>query len=136
MSKKYNVAVVGGHGLVSVSIIKELYRLNFPLESLTIYGSSEHANEDLIVNGKTHKIKILNEENLEHFDLVFFSTGEDISKEYASKFIHLGAKVIDNSNEKIIVEIIHADTIINISGIIVRSIKCRSIPLIATMVEQ
>ena len=98
MSKKYNVAVVGGHGLVSVSIIKELYRLNFPLESLTIYGSSEHANEDLIVNGKTHKIKILNEENLEHFDLVFFSTGEDISKEYASKFIHLGAKVIDNSS--------------------------------------
>ena len=54
--------------------------------------------EDLIVNDKTHKIKILSEENLEHFDLVFFSTGEDISKEYASKFIRLGAKVIDNSS--------------------------------------
>ena len=98
MSKLYDVAVVGGHGLVSKSIIKDLYKYNFPLRNLVVYGSKEHANMDLNIDGREFKIKVLVDENIEKFDVVFFSTGEDLSYKYAEKFISLGARVIDNSS--------------------------------------
>lgn len=98
MQKKYDVAVVGGHGLVCKSIIKDLYLYNFPLKRLTIYGSKEHAGIDLEVEGKKHKIVPFIKENIQKHDLVFFSTGEDLAKDYAKYFIEKGARVIDNSS--------------------------------------
>jgi len=92
------VAVVGGHGLVAKAIIKDLLDYEFPLSRLVVYGSKQNSNIDLVVNGRTFKVETIDEEHIEKFDLVFFSTGEDLSDKYASLFIEKGARVIDNSS--------------------------------------
>ena len=37
--------------------------------------------------GRKFKIETIDEENIPHFDLVFFSTGDDLSYKYAPLFI-------------------------------------------------
>lgn len=98
MIKLYDVAVVGGHGLVSKAIVNDLFKYNFPIKNLVIYGSKEHKDIELVSNGKKFKVDTIDEENIPHFDLVFFSTGEDLSYKYAPLFIKKGARVIDNSS--------------------------------------
>ena len=98
MNKKYRVAVVGGHGLVAKTIIEDLYRYDFPMSELIIYGSKEHASIDLIISHKKYHIVPLEEDNVMSFDLVFFSSSEDLSNKYAEIFIQKGARVIDNSS--------------------------------------
>ncbi|MCH5171975.1 MAG: aspartate-semialdehyde dehydrogenase [Erysipelotrichales bacterium] len=98
MNKKYKVAVIGGHGLVARAIISDLHRYDFPMSELVIYGSKEHASIDLVVDHKKYKVVPLDEENVMSFDLVFFSSGEDLSNKYAELFIKKGARVIDNSS--------------------------------------
>ncbi|MCH5180194.1 MAG: aspartate-semialdehyde dehydrogenase [Erysipelotrichales bacterium] len=98
MNKKYRVAVIGGHGLVSKSIIEDLERFNFPMSELVVYGSKVHASIDLVVNYKKYRILPLEEDNVMPFDLVFFSSSDDLSNKYAKLFIEKGARVIDNSS--------------------------------------
>ena len=98
MNKKYRVAVIGGHGLVARAIIEDLHRYNFPISELIVYGSKEHASIDLIIKGEKYHIVPLEEKNVREFDLVFFSSSEDLSNKYAKLFIEKGARVIDNSS--------------------------------------
>ncbi len=98
MNKQYKVAVVGGHGLVAKAIIADLFRYNFPISELVVYGSKEHATVDLKINGHTYQILPLEASNVKHYDLVFFSSSEDLSNKYATLFIEKGARVIDNSS--------------------------------------
>lgn len=98
MSKSYDIAVVGGHGLVSKAIIKDLFNSGIPIKSLVVFGSKENVDIDLIVDGHTLKVEVIDEKNIKHFDIVFFSTGDDLSYKYAQLFIDKGARVIDNSS--------------------------------------
>lgn len=98
MIKKYKVAIVGGHGLVLKHIVSDLLKTQFPLESLTIYGSKENANVPLIIDDVEYPIHIIEEENIDSFDIVFFCSVEDLSYKYAEAFMSKGARIIDNSS--------------------------------------
>lgn len=98
MKKEWKVALVGAHGLVGKSMIEDLFRLDFPMDCLTLYGSKEHANVPIKINGTLYPVFVLNEENIQPFDLVFFSGNEEIAEKYAPLFIKKGAVVIDNSS--------------------------------------
>ena len=98
MKKEWKVALVGAHGLVGKSMIEDLFRLDFPMDCLTLYGSKEHANVPIKINGTLYPVLVLNEENIQPFDLVFFSGNEEIAEKYAPLFIKKGAIVIDNSS--------------------------------------
>ncbi len=98
MNKKWKIAIVGGHGLVAKHIIKDLFDLEFPMESLTLYGSKEHAHTPIKIQKEIYPITPLSHKTIQDFDLVFFSGNDHISEEYASDFIKKGALVIDNSS--------------------------------------
>ncbi len=98
MEKKWKVAVIGGHGLVTKCLIEDLFKYHFPLESLSIYGSKEKADIPLVINERTFIVIPLDKKTITYYDLVFFSGNENIAKEYAPDFIKKGAIVIDNSS--------------------------------------
>ncbi len=98
MKKKWKVAIVGGHGLVAKSIIQDLFDQEFPMESLTLYGSKENAQTPIQILKEIYPIIALSHETIKPFDLVFFSGNEHIAEEYAQGFIEKGAIVIDNSS--------------------------------------
>ena len=66
MIKLYDVAVVGGHGLVSKAIVNDLFKYNFPIKNLVIYGSNEHKDIELISNNQKFKINTIDENNIPH----------------------------------------------------------------------
>lgn len=98
MSKTYKVAVVGGHGLVAINIIRDLYKTKFPFSEIVVYGSKEHEMTPLVVDNHTFKINIIDEENIPHYDIVFFSGNDDLSYKYVDLFVAKGARIIDNSS--------------------------------------
>ena len=98
MKRKWKVAIVGVHGLVGQSLIEDLFRYDFPLESLTLYGSKENANIPIKIGTSLYPVHVLKKENIHSFDLVFFSGNEEIAETYAPLFIDKGAIVIDNSS--------------------------------------
>lgn len=93
--KLFKVAIIGGKGLVSTSLIDVLQKEKFPYSEIVLYGSYE---EDALINNDLYHIVKLEDQTIEKFDFVFFCTNEEVSQKYASKFIELGAKVIDNSS--------------------------------------
>lgn len=98
MPKTYDVAVVGGHGLVSRNIIKDLITNEFPFKSITVYGSKEHASIPLEVEEMLFDVQVIDETDIKKHDIVFFSGSDALSYKYAEEFIKKGAKVIDNSS--------------------------------------
>ena len=97
--KKYNVAIVGGTGLVGQTFLKVLKERNFPVEKLYLYASARSAGKTVNFDGKDYTVIELKEENIkDDIDVALFSAGGSISKEYAPKFKAKGAIVVDNSS--------------------------------------
>ena len=97
--KKYNVAIVGATGLVGQTFLKVLKERNFPVEKLYLYASAKSAGKTVNFVGKDYTVVELKDENIkDDIDVVLFSAGGNISKEYAPKFKAKGAIVVDNSS--------------------------------------
>lgn len=97
--KTYRVAVVGATGLVGRTILQVLEERNFPIEKLYLFASKRSAGKQIEFNGEKITVDELNETNIKkQFDLVMFSAGGKISKQYAPLARKQGAIVVDNSS--------------------------------------
>ncbi len=97
MKRKIKVGVVGATGMVGQTFMKILEERQFPIEELRPFASENSLGKKIELQGQSWPVQVLNEGCFTGLDLVFFSSGDDISKEWAPKAVAAGAYAVDNS---------------------------------------
>jgi len=93
------VAIVGASGAVGQEFLRVLAERNFPLTSLSLFGSSRSAGSVYDFKGEKFTVKELkHNDDFKDIDLAFTSAGAGISKEFAEDITKYGAVMIDNSS--------------------------------------
>ena len=93
------LAIVGATGLVGQTFIKVIEERKLPVTSLTLFASERSAGKSLSFQGTLIPVMTLNEDSFnQQFDVVLFSAGGSVSKEYAPLAVASGAYVVDNSS--------------------------------------
>ena len=99
MKKLYNVAVVGASGAVGQEFLKVLEERDFPIASLTLFGSQRSAGSTYTFKGEELTVKLLqHNDDFKDIDIAFTSAGAGTSKEFAETITKYGAVMIDNSS--------------------------------------
>jgi len=97
MKRKLKVGVVGATGMVGQTFMNILGEREFPIEELRPFASENSLGKKIELQGKSWPVQVLKEGCFDGLDLVFFSSGDDISKEWAPKAVKAGAFAVDNS---------------------------------------
>jgi len=94
-----NVAIVGASGAVGQEFMRILAERDFPIDELSLFGSSRSAGKKYTFKGKDYAVKQLaHGDDFKGMDVVFTSAGAGVSKEYAADITKFGAVMIDNSS--------------------------------------
>ena len=94
-----NVAIVGASGAVGQEFLRVLAERNFPIDELTLFGSSRSAGKTYTFRGKEYTVKELRHgDDFKNIDIAFTSAGAGTSKEFAADITKYGAVMIDNSS--------------------------------------
>jgi len=132
------VCIVGATGLVGKTMIKLLEERKFPVNQLIPAASERSSGKTIIFRNNKIKIVTIEEGLAAKPDLVLFSAGGKVSKEFAPAFAQYG-KVIDNSSAwrmdpeiKLIVPEINAK-VINSSDRIIANPNCSTIQLVMVL---
>ncbi len=100
---KLNIGIVGATGMVGEVFLELLTERNFPVDKLKLFASdrSKGQTRDFKPGAgepvRKITIDVLERGCFEGLDLVFFSSGDDISKEWAPLAVQEGAYAVDNS---------------------------------------
>ncbi|WP_373998821.1 aspartate-semialdehyde dehydrogenase [Bdellovibrio bacteriovorus] len=97
MKRKLKVGVVGATGMVGQTFMKLLEERSFPIQELRPFASENSLGKKIDLQGTSWPVQVLKEGCFDGLDLVFFSSGDDISKEWAPKAVKAGAFAVDNS---------------------------------------
>lgn len=95
--KTVNVGIVGATGMVGEVFLQLLEERNFPVGELKLFASDRSKGQTRKFKGKDIAIDVPSEQGFKGLDLVFFSSGDDISKEWAPVAVKVGAVAVDNS---------------------------------------
>ena len=93
----YRVAVVGATGAVGREMVQTLESRAFPVSQLVLLASERSAGEEIVFDGRAHKVEVLGA-TVPEVDIALFSAGGQVSEERAPDFVAAGAVVIDNSS--------------------------------------
>lgn len=96
-AKVLNVGIVGATGVVGKEFLKVLDQKKFPIHNLKLFASLASKDQTIEFRGQSHKLYVLEEGCFQGLDLVLFSSGDDISKEWGPKAVAAGSIVVDNS---------------------------------------
>ena len=97
--KKVNVAVVGATGAVGEAMIEILEERGFPVAELHLLASERSEGKSVRFNGRSIKVKRLDQFDFRGVDIGLFSAGSGISAEFAPKAAAAGCIVIDNTSQ-------------------------------------
>ena len=97
MSREANVAIAGATGLVGRQFISILEERNFPMSSIRLLASERSEGKRMRVNGQEVEVERLHEGSFEGVDIVLFSAGSGVSRQYSPIAAECGAVVVDNS---------------------------------------
>ncbi len=92
------IGLVGATGMVGEAFINLLEEKGCPIAELRPFASANSEGLKLQLAGKDWTVQILKPNCFAGLDMVFFSSGDDISKEWAPQAAASGAFAIDNSN--------------------------------------
>jgi aspartate-semialdehyde dehydrogenase len=95
---KYNVAVVGATGAVGNEMVAILEERNFPVAQLQLLASKRGAGTRMEFKGKSHTVKVLDENDFAGIDIGLFSAGGSVSEKFAPIAGKAGCVVIDNTS--------------------------------------
>lgn len=96
--KPLKVGLVGATGMVGETFINLLEENNFSLAELRPFASEKSLGQKIELANKEWSVQILKPGCFDGLDMVFFSSGDEISKEWAPQAVKSGAFAIDNSN--------------------------------------
>lgn len=91
------VGVVGATGMVGEVFLTLLEERKFPVSELRLFASEKSEGQTVLFKNKQTTLQTLKAECFSGLDLVFFSSGDDISREWAPKAVAAGAFAVDNS---------------------------------------
>ncbi len=91
------VGVVGATGVVGETFMSLLEERDFPVSELRLFASENSQGQVRQFKDAEINIQTLQEGCFANLDLVFFSSGDDISKTWAPKAVDAGAFAVDNS---------------------------------------
>lgn len=137
-----NIAIIGATGMVGQNFLKLLNERNFPITELRLFASKKNEGKKLSFRSQELTVKSLQEDSFNNLNIVFFSSGEEISRQWAPKAAQAGAMVIDNSSafrmEKdipLIVPEVNADQIkeLKTGGGIIANPNCSTIQLVLVL---
>lgn len=97
-SKQHSFGIVGATGAVGRTFLKVLDDYNIPVKNLRLYASTKSKGHEIQFRNKVYTVEELDGSDFKGLDVVFFSAGTNISKEYCKQAVKDGAVVIDNSN--------------------------------------
>jgi len=92
-----NVGVVGATGVVGETFLLLLAEREFPVGELRLFASDASKGLKRKIHDREFEVTTLSDGCFDGLDIVFFSSGDDISFEWAPKAIKSGAIAIDNS---------------------------------------
>ncbi|NMB49467.1 MAG: aspartate-semialdehyde dehydrogenase, partial [Bacteroidales bacterium] len=93
------VAIVGVSGAVGQELLRILEERHFPIDELTLFGSSRSAGTTYTFKGTPIRVKELqHNDNFRGIDIAFVSAGGGISLEFAETITKHGTIMIDNSS--------------------------------------
>lgn len=96
--KKYNVAICGATGAVGETMLKVLQERNFPVEKLKLLASYRSVGKKYKFLNQDIMVEELTKDAFKDTEIVLFSIGAELSKEFAPIAVENGATVIDNSS--------------------------------------
>lgn len=94
-AKKYGI--VGATGVVGLSFIRLLEKKQIPVADLRLFASEDSKGKIIRCQNRDYQVQVLTPGCFKGLDIVFFSSGDDISKEWAPRAVSEGAWAIDNS---------------------------------------
>jgi len=97
-SRPLKVGLVGATGVVGETFINLLDEYAQPIAELRPFASQNSIGLKIDLAGQQWPVQVLHEGCFDGLDMVFFSSGDDISKEWAPQAVRSGAFAIDNSN--------------------------------------
>ena len=141
MSKSLKVGVVGATGMVGTSFMQTIEQRKFPVSELRPFASDASVGKKIHLQGKDYLVQALKPGCFEGLDLVFFSSGDDISKEWAPLAVQSGAWAVDNStafrmdpNISLVVPEVNGDLLDNAkSPQIIANPNCSTIQLVVAL---
>lgn len=140
--KKSNlkVGVVGATGMVGQTFMQLLTDRNFPMQELIPFASTASLGKKVKCQGKEWDLQVLKPGCFEGLDLVFFSSGDDISKEWGPQAVASGAYVVDNSgafrmdsNIALVVPEVNGDLLKMSEPQIIANPNCSTIQLVVAL---
>jgi aspartate-semialdehyde dehydrogenase len=94
----YHIAVVGATGAAGTELLRVLERRSFPVASLRPIGSARSVGKFVQFCGDSIPVEKLDAGSFEKTDIVFFSAGGDVSKNYVPIACQADAIAIDKSS--------------------------------------
>lgn len=95
------IGIVGATGFVGQSFLTLLHRDQLPISEMRLFASEDSKGKQIEFQSPLGEIKstiqVLQNNCFNDLDIVFFSSGDSISKEWAPHAVAAGAWVIDNS---------------------------------------
>lgn len=140
MKKNLKIGVVGATGMVGQTFMKILSERNFPVGELRPFASEASLGKKIELAGKSWDIQTLKEGCFAGLDLVFFSSGDDISLEWAPKAVEAGAFAVDNSaafrmnaQYPLVVPEVNGNLLKGIAPTIIANPNCSTIQLVVAL---
>ena len=96
-TNKIHVGVVGATGLVGEIFLKLLSERRLPVGELKLFASDRSRGQTRNWNDRTLTVDAPSKGAFKGLDVVFFSSGDDVSREWAPIAVEEGAVAIDNS---------------------------------------
>jgi aspartate-semialdehyde dehydrogenase len=140
--KQLKIGVVGATGMVGQAFMAILEEKKFPVKSLRPFASEKSLGQSIELQGKKYPIEVLKAGCFEGLDLVFFSSGDDISKEWAPQAAKAGAYAVDNSaafrmdpNTALVVPEVNGDLLEEMKGKpqVIANPNCTTIQLVVAL---
>lgn len=97
-SRPLKIGLVGATGVVGETFINIIEEYDQPIAEFRSFASQNSEGMKLELAGKSWTVQTLKPGCFDGLDMVFFSSGDDISKEWAPQAVQSGAFAIDNSN--------------------------------------
>ncbi len=92
------VVIVGATGAVGQEMIRCLYELDYPVESLRLVASERSAGKSAETKFGSIEIELISEKVFEESDVALFSAGSSLSREWKERVVSASCLMIDNSS--------------------------------------
>ncbi|HVK60483.1 MAG TPA: hypothetical protein VM432_02985, partial [Bdellovibrionales bacterium] len=96
-SREINLGIVGATGVVGETFLNLIEERDFPAGEIRLFASENSKGQIKKFMDREIALQTLKEGCFDGLDLVFFSSGDDISAEWAPKAVKAGAFAVDNS---------------------------------------